>query len=275
MSEDMKVCKAKRDEHWASGQYDEVLEQSNQLLNMQRVTYGENSTEYAATLAMAAHAHERLGNATHAWDLVARALKIQASKVGLNHTSVANTFIVMAKIDLKTGLYARAVQRLIDARRIVERVKGQKDPLYWEVHADLGAAYSEMGLQDVALKICKECLVEELTRSGENSVATAKLRRSIGRIYYAQGKHDDASAELNKAVKVLKAKLGGTHPDYMECLNALVSTHYHLGQFEKVIPLYEDTLQAVGVSYGKEHAAYLTAEQNLQMVHQYVSAAKS
>jgi len=284
---------------------------------MQEVTFGENSTEYAATQANIAHVHERLGNTTAALQNIEAALKTQQSKVGLNHSSVANSFVILGKIHLKMGLYSSAVASFTAARRIVESLSGKKDPLYWQVQAELGGAYVEMGtcimrawkftahdirkclsfasdvllrsftllsefvnqmragLYDVAQKLQKECLVQQLTATGENSVESAKLRGSIGRSYYGQGKYAEASVELLKASKVLKEKLGSTHPDYMDCLNALVSVHYHLGEFDQVIPLYKDTLDYVGAAYGKEHAAYLTAEQNLQLVHQYVSAAKS
>jgi tetratricopeptide (TPR) repeat protein len=219
-----------------------------------------------------AHAHERVGNVSAAMDAIDMALDIQEAKVGKNHTSTAHSYMILGKIYVKEGQYAAAAEALRGAKAIIGLLKGEEDVSYWQVQTELGAAYTAMGLYDIALKIQSECLKKEIARSGEDSIETAKIRRNLGKVYYGQGEHQKSKAELEKAVKVLKTKLTGMHPDYVEALNALVSTNYHLGNFDGVIPLYKDMLDMLGDAYGQEHTAFLTAQHNLQMVNQYVAS---
>jgi tetratricopeptide (TPR) repeat protein len=272
VAQDLKQCREKRDQLWQDGRFEEVLEQSTELLALQQKTFGKNSTEYAATLATMAHAHERVGNVSAAMDAIDMALDIQEAKVGKNHTSTAHSYMILGKIYVKEGQYAAAAEALRGAKAIIGLLKGEEDVSYWQVQTELGAAYTAMGLYDIALKIQSECLKKEIARSGEDSIETAKIRRNLGKVYYGQGEHQKSKAELEKAVKVLKTKLTGMHPDYVEALNALVSTNYHLGNFDGVIPLYKDMLDMLGDAYGQEHTAFLTAQHNLQMVNQYVAS---
>jgi len=275
VAQDMKVCREKRDQLWEEGRFEEVIEQSKELLEMQEKTFGKNTTEYAATLSTMAHAFERINNVTAAMDAIDEALDIQEAKVGKNHTSTAHSYVILGKIYVKEGQYAAAAETLRSAKSIIGLLKGEEHVSYWQVQTELGAAYSAMGLYDVAHKMQTDCLQKEIARSGEDSIESAKVRRNLGRALYGQGEHEKAKQELTKAVKVLKEKLGGVHPDYIEAVNALVSANYHLGNFDGVIPLYQDMLEIVGDAYGQDHTAYLTAQHNLQMVNQYVSSQKS
>ena len=42
---------------------------------------------------------------------------------------------------------------------------------------------------------------EEIARSGEDSIESAKVRRNLGRALYGQGEHEKAKQELTKARK--------------------------------------------------------------------------
>ena len=101
---DVQTCRVKRDQLLEQGRFKEVVDESTKLLQLLGASpSGKNTTEYASTLALLAHAQERLGNPDEALATIERAIEIQKSKLGLNHSSVAESFRIQGKIFSKMG----------------------------------------------------------------------------------------------------------------------------------------------------------------------------
>ena len=101
---DVQTCRVKRDQLLEQGRFKEVVDESTKLLQLLGASpSGKNTTEYASTLALLAHAQERLGNPDEALATIERAIEIQKSKLGLNHSSIAESFRIQGKIFSKMG----------------------------------------------------------------------------------------------------------------------------------------------------------------------------
>jgi serine/threonine protein kinase/tetratricopeptide (TPR) repeat protein len=92
--------------------------------------------------------------------------------------------------------------------------------------------------------------------TGRPAVAAA-IRHTMGNTYFYLGKPKLAIAQLELAVADRRAHLGRDHSDTLDSVDDLAEAYLESGQFDKAIPLYEETLKlreaAQGLGYERRH----------------------
>jgi tetratricopeptide (TPR) repeat protein len=98
----------------------------------------------------------------------------------------------------------------------------------------------------------------------------AKLQTTLGNSLLSFGRPKLASILLEKALTVRMQGLGTNHPDTLLTMNSLATAYKDDHQYEKAIPLFEETLKRTQTKLGRNHPDVLTLMNNLAQVYQEV-----
>lgn len=88
-----------------------------------------------------------------------------------------------------------------------------------------------------------------------------------GTAAYQAGDLEVAAESFERALQMLEARLGETHPDVATALNNLALLHYTRGDFEAAEPLYKRGLAIDEQALGAEHVGVATDLNNLALLY--------
>jgi eukaryotic-like serine/threonine-protein kinase len=114
--------------------------------------------------------------------------------------------------------------------------------------------YATLGEFSQALKDNLKKAVQELEGSAIGDPLTvAHMQNTLGESLMGLGEPSQATILFEKARATLAAKLGPDHPDTLRSVTHLASCYCYAGQFDRALPLMEETLKLQRTKLGADH----------------------
>jgi tetratricopeptide (TPR) repeat protein len=117
-------------------------------------------------------------------------------------------------------------------------------------------------------------LMVHLPDMGENDAEDADWRRyeavmgaALGRIYYDEGRWEEAAKLQVQVMETSKTKLGADHPDTLKSMNNLASTYMEQGRWLEAEKLNIQVMETSKTKLGPDHPGTLTSMHNLASIY--------
>ena len=91
----------------------------------------------------------------------------------------------------------------------------------------------------------------------------ASLRKVVGSTYLYLGDSTNAGVQFARALKLLQAKLGQSHPETLKVMNSLAMAYSRSGRLQEALPLFEESFQLMKVRFGAGSSNTLGAANQL------------
>ena len=91
----------------------------------------------------------------------------------------------------------------------------------------------------------------------------ARLRRTLGSLFWRLGEPGISSRQQERAQELLKQLLGLDHPATLQCMNGLALSYLDLGRFDDARRLCEETLALQRTKLGPDHPDTLSTRSSL------------
>ncbi len=181
-------------------------------------------------------------------------------------------------VQMKLGWSLLSLGEANKAVTILERVQKSIVAKYGAGHKDtlncrnsLAMAYKAAGKYDLAISMLEGLVKADRDVSDGAGLAAAK--HNLALCYRETGRAAEAVPLLEQVVGVRKAKIGPTHPDTLNTLNALAATYSEVGRVDQAIPLLEETAATCKQKLGPEHPTTLATMNNLGLAYSSIGKA--
>ena len=91
---------------------------------------------------------------------------------------------------------------------------------------------------------------------------------NLARLYYFQGRYNDAEPLFLQSLDILKLQLGNDHPDVAQSLNNLAQLYYSQGRYNDAELLYLQSLDILKRQLGYDHPDVATNLNNLAQLYE-------
>ena len=218
--------------------------------------------------------------------------KRQRLRLDLNHPDVANSFHNLGNLHLSQGQYDNALTAFQQALSIRENVLFPNHPDLASSYNCLGIVYRNQGILDDAQQAYAKTLEIHIKALGPQHPKVGATHNNIGLLSYDQGKLKQSFQAYQQAIEIFRKSLGAEHPylaislynigelyifqkkfdDALRVLQRaraileknkdsklvivmqyLGATYLRQGQYTKARDYYQESLENVENSLGKDH----------------------
>jgi tetratricopeptide (TPR) repeat protein len=138
--------------------------------------------------------------------------------------------------------------------------------LFWVLYS-LGNFYEGQGLYVSAEPWYQQCVLELISRLGENHPDTAASLNNLALLYYNMGRYDEAEPLHKQALELRKQLLGENHPSTAQSLNNLANLYYNMGRYDEAEPLHKQALELKKQLLGENHPDTAASLNNLASLY--------
>jgi CHAT domain-containing protein/tetratricopeptide (TPR) repeat protein len=105
-------------------------------------------------------------------------------------------------------------------------------------------------------------------RHGPDHPELGTLRNSLGALYRALGRHEEAEAEFKRGLEIAEKVFGPDHPNVGAALTNLAGLYEDLGRYAEAEPLFKRDIAISGKALGPGHVAVGGGLNNLAALYQ-------
>lgn len=258
---------AKSNELRDAGKYEEALPFAQQIVDISKQKWGENSAKYATSLQLLAQFYHRLRQYANAEELYLKVIKIRANVLGKEHSRYISSLNTLAYLYWETGKYSRAIPLYLEAKKTREKTLGKGHPDYAESLDNLASTYLYNDEYEKAEPLYAELIAIREKTVGKEHVAYATPLNTLGVLYMKKGDYAKAEPRLLEATKIKAKVLGERHPSYATSLDNLASLYKDKGDYDKAETLFLKAKQIRADALGEEHPDYAASLNNLAILY--------
>lgn len=194
---------------------------------------------------------------------ITRTITSEAERIGYAPVH-ARALYRRALLETKTG-DAKSAETTLGAA-LLAAADARDDVLAARIWAELvGVVGNRLTRPDEALRL-RPGAEAALRRAGGEPEAAAHLSRSLGLVFYAQGKFDQARSQMERALALREKALGPDHPDVAGAVNDIGNTFYAQGKYDEARSRYESVLALGQRHLGPDHPSIARSLTNLGAV---------
>jgi CHAT domain-containing protein/tetratricopeptide (TPR) repeat protein len=256
-----------------SDQYNEALPLVEKLSEVVRRCSGENSGEYAATLALQGGVLRALGRYEDAEASFTSALRIATAALGPEDPDVTFVLNHLALLYKAQGRYRDAEAHYQKALAIREKALGRDHLAVEQIVSNLAALYVTQGRYGEAERfftrandIIEKTLTEKALRP-DDAVVGRHLNNHAN-LYWKLGRFSDAEPLFKRVLAIVEGSQGSEHPAVASALNNLASVYLDQGRYVEAEPLFKRALSIREKAQGLEHPDVGEAAHNLAWFYQ-------
>jgi len=149
-----------------------------------------------------------------------------------------------------------------------EDTLGPTHPWTQRTALGIGSMYADLGYYNMAEKIYKILLIEQLKRPAENYLTIIVLISSVANIYIEVGRLDEAEALLHRALKLTKKDGGATLGSMVT--NNIAAIYKDRGKYDEALILYSKTLSWAIQNLNSGHPGIAAIHNGLGTVLRYL-----
>ena len=245
------------------GDKSKAIEYENNALEVRRIVFGENHSDYTASLNNLFVYYSDLGNYSKASEYCTKAEEIDKIVLGENHPDYACTLFNCAKSYFDLGNYSKAVEYMAKAVEIHKVVSGENSSDYAKSLAGIALIYSKLGDYSKAIEYEKQAMGIRKTVLGENHPDYAESLSGLAVFYNLLGDYSKAIEYEKRAMEIRKTVLGESNSIYATSLSNLSHFYGNLGDNYKAIEYEQQALEIRKSILGENHPDYVTSLCNL------------
>jgi serine/threonine-protein kinase len=215
----------------------------SQVVEMQRLWYGDKHPKLAKSLTQLATTQRVLGKLQKAQQSATEAFDIASTTLGKNHVAVGRAEMVLAAIALQTGNMDSALEQMAHAISTFEIHFGM-DHFETNQHKTTYAALLlRQGQPAAALKILKPLALLQFSQLGPRHQASLYVQLNLVKAYTLLGELDKAVDLGEASLAISKDSLGADHLVTIGLQKALADAWFTHGDLARALPLYRKLLQ--------------------------------
>ena len=151
---------------------------------------------------------------------------------------------------------------------LFEDTLGPTHPWTQRTALGIGRMYADLGYYNMAEKIYKNLLIEQLKRPAENYLTIFILISNVADIYSKMGRLDEAGALLHRALKLIK-KVDDTTLWSM-VTNKIAGVYRDRGKYDEALILYSEALSRAIQKLNSSHPGIAAIHNGLGTVLRYL-----
>jgi len=232
----------------------------------QAVSAAEKSnsqTDLAAALDKLASIDYDLGKLTSARDVAKRAYNLKEKLYGRTSAEVADTLVLLGRIDTAAENNERAELELKGALDIRRDTYGEDSLPYGDSLAATGQYYLKRGDYPKAIALLTGAM--GLTRKimGPTDLKLAKIENDLGQAYELSGNNNKAEELFEKALTIRSVKLSDNDPALAESLSTMGTLLTNKKDYKKAEKLLKQALAIQLKTFGPESVFVAKNQYNL------------
>ena len=166
--------------------------------------------------------------------------------------------------------YARyniALENLLKALSIRERVLGQMHPDTASSYNDVGTVYEDLGDYEQSLEYLEKAITIEEQIFEEGHPNTARSYDNIGTVYFNLCDYPKALDYHSKSLIIRKLAFGENHPVTAKTYNNIGNVYADLGDYHLSLEYYEQALTIFRDVYGEMHPETAMSYFNIGLIY--------
>ena len=138
---------------------------------------------------------------------------------------------------------------------------------------DKGYFLHSLGQYERSNEVYEKALDSMILSHGKNHVKYAKLLNNVGKLYFEEGRYNEALIKFNNALEIIEVPDGQKwHDDYSYFLNDYAKTLFELDEVEKAISLMKKNLEYFDKKVKVKNEAYYNRKFNLAKAYNLTKA---
>ena len=187
--------------------------------------------------------YRRIKQYTQAKEFHQKALMIDKSILGEEHSKVATSYGNLGGVYLSLGEYNQARELYEKTLLIQRKILGDEHANVATSYNNLGSVYSGIGDKNKAKELYEKAQLIRKNLFLEETVAAAVTYRSLGNVYSDIGDYERAKEVYDKALTISRKILGEEHPEVSASCNKLATLCFRIGEYNQAKELYEKVLR--------------------------------
>lgn len=238
----------------------EAIPAAEQVVELSKATFGEESAPYATALNRLANIYRATGR----WDDAERTYK-QAQRLRETHDrqKLTDTVNDLGLLYLASGRYAESEPLLRQALADYSARYGPDDVFVATASANLGLLLRAEGRYDEAEKLMQRALDIRRKKRGPEHLDVANSLSNIAALYRDQRRYPDAEAAVQQALDIRRKKLPPDHPQTASSLNILGEIYRAQGRYALAEDAINQALEMRKRVYPAQHPSIATAYNSL------------
>jgi CHAT domain-containing protein/Flp pilus assembly protein TadD len=225
------VLKKLEQVYYYSSQIQKQFAQNEQIRDIQRKFFGENSKEYANSLTGFGVALIAVGDLEQAKKVLPQAAATLKTIVGENSREYSIALYYLGSVYYYT-------KDFVKAEPIFIQLAAKKLPDEANAYVSLANVYNELGSEVKAAR----WYVKALNIAGENTEPYSNSWTGLATIYTDLGQYEQGEIACLKAAKTVKAMFGENNINYINILTNLGVSYVGQGKLSLAVKTYQDAL---------------------------------
>jgi len=208
-----------------------------------------------------------LGHYDRAISLMEKALELDLTNFGPDHSNVAVRQSNLAIVYRNLGQYERARDLLESALASNLKIFGPDHQSVANSQSNLANVYRNLGQYEQGRDLLEVALASDLKNFGPDDPSVAARQSNLAAVYFDLGQKEHARNLLEAALATNLKIFGPDHPKVATVQSNLAVVYGNLGQYERARDLLEATLESDLKNFGPNHPSIATRYNNLAHVY--------
>jgi len=228
----------------------------NQVAEIDKEVYGENSEIFASDLDNMGLSYFRMGYYEKSELVYKHAIEIVKNQSGDYQFDYANVLHNLAQLYYSMGYYEKAEPLFTQAAEIVSSVSGENNLTYSVMLGSLAQLYRQTGRYAESEKLFRKALGITLNLNVKNKPDVAVQMNNLAVLYRETGEYQKAESLLLQALELDKIQLGENHPGYARDLGNLGNLYRLMGKQKNAEPYLIKALEIDKIQFGEYSPGY-------------------
>ncbi|MEM7452950.1 MAG: serine/threonine-protein kinase [Planctomycetota bacterium] len=245
---------------------DELLPLSISIFERRQEHFPEDRNMLVRSLSDVAEVHYRAGRFDQSIEYISQAREMSDDD-GVTFETRMSVLMVYAYAVQANGEYDRAVELLLEHRRMLIEAEGPRDLRVLRNASALANAYTFARNLDAAIDVLEETIPvmkEVLTEDHQETLNTMSV---LAVAYSQNGRPQDGVDILENIVEQMRNKYEPHNFDRISAEINLAVAYHSLQQFGRVKQIYNNLIPVMKRHLGKDHAVTMRALANLGLAH--------
>lgn len=250
-----------------TGEYSDAEKAAEKAMSLAYEIYGDSSLIYAEALIIQGKVLLELGDYESAEETNKQVLAILKNALGtVEHVKVASAMNELALAKYYNNKPKKEVLAIFqEAREIIKRNLGQKNPAYAESLVNLALVYIDLDKYSDADDLLSEAnsIWTDKSKLGKNNVNSAEIYLLKGDVAKKQKRLNDALKYYDNAASIYKNIFGEQHPDYVYALSRSARIYYIKGDYKRSIKALDETTE-IYLTHIEKNFTFLSERQKVR-----------
>ncbi len=262
LSQSWKEMDMQVQELYNKGEYEKAIPIAEEEIEAVKKEVGEVHPEYDSTLKNLGDLYLASNQYEKAEAYYVKVREFRRRLLGECNLTFAESLITLGELYYYMGQYESAEPVFTQAKNIYREISGENSALYSKSISDLALINTALGQYEKAEPLYLESLKITHNLSGEKSSEFGADLLNLAELYRHMNQYQKAEPYYLQAINIYRS--GKTDDfNYPTCVNNLAYFYMEIGQYDKSIPLFNESKEIIKKTLGENHTNYAYTLENL------------